>query len=129
MWVEFNENPTGRKTGDCAVRAISAALGVNWDAAYGILTEKGFELGDMPSADRVWGAVLKDYGFLRRSIPNYCPDCYTVRDFASEHFRGVYVLAIGGHVVTVRNGDWWDSWDSGNEVPIYYYYRRIDHAV
>lgn len=57
-------------------------------------------------------------------MPDNCPDCYTVADFASEHPRGLYVLAIGGHVVTVRDGEWMDSWDSGNEVPAYYWSKE-----
>lgn len=28
MWQKFNENPCGRNVGDCAVRAVSVALGV-----------------------------------------------------------------------------------------------------
>ena len=124
MWIEFNENPVGKRIGDCAVRAVQVALGISWADSYALLAQKGFELGDMPSADRVWGETLRDHGFVRRSISNYCPECYTVLDFASEHFKGVFVLGIGGHVVTVRDGNWFDSWDSGGECPIFYYAKE-----
>ena len=50
--------------------------------------------------------------------------CYTVADFAREYPRGVYVLGCSGHVMTVINGEWWDSWDSGAECPIYYWYKE-----
>lgn len=78
---------------------------------------------DLPSSDAVWGAVLRDYHFKRHSLPNSCPECYTARDFAVDHPRGVYVLAFGGHVATVRDGELLDSWNSENEVPIYYFRR------
>lgn len=29
-YVYFNNNPVGRRTGDCVVRAISKALGIGW---------------------------------------------------------------------------------------------------
>lgn len=126
MWIPYNDNPKGNRTGDCTVRALSLALGVCWEKAYDLMTEKGKSMGEMPSKDSVWSAVLRDHGFLRRAVPNFCPECYTVRDFASEHFRGVYVLAVGGHVVTVIDGDYYDLWDSGDEIPQYYFFRKDD---
>ena len=78
MWIEYNPNPAGRRVGDCSVRAISAALGVDWETAYKLVTKAGFDMADMPSSNGVWGAVLRQYGFYREAIPNICPDCYTV---------------------------------------------------
>lgn len=124
MWIEYNENPNGKRIGDCAVRAVSVALGIPWEEAYDQLCRMGKSMSDMPSADAVWGALLRKHGFVRRGISNYCPDCYTVSDFAGEHFKGIYVLGIGGHVVTVKDGDWYDSWDSGAEVPQFYWYKE-----
>lgn len=79
---------------------------------------------DMPSSNAVWGAYLKSLGFKRYIIPNECPDCYTVSDFAKEHSSGVYILATGTHVVTVKDGDYYDTWDSGKEIPIYYFVKE-----
>ena len=79
---------------------------------------------DMPSSNAVWGAYLISKGFHREVIPNTCPDCYTVRDFCVDHPRGAYLLAIGTHVVTVVDGDYYDSWDSGNEIPVYYFTKE-----
>ena len=79
---------------------------------------------DMPSANRVWGQFLKDKGFRKVQIPDVCPECYTVREFCRDNPRGIYVLGTGEHVVCVRNGDYFDSWDSGMEIPIYYFERR-----
>lgn len=124
MWVKFNNNPVSRKVGDCAIRAVSAALGVDWEKAYNLIADAGYAMGDMPSSDSVWGAVLRQHGFYRKAIPNSCPNCYTAEDFAKDHPRGVYVLGFGGHVATVIDGDLYDSWDSSNEVPVYYWYLK-----
>lgn len=124
MWVKFNNNPMSRTVGDCAVRAVSLALGVDWEEAYNLIADAGYAMGDMPSSDSVWGAVLRRHGFYRESIPNNCPDCYTVRDFVKDFPRGVYVLGFGGHVATVIDGDLYDSWDSSNEVPVYFWYKK-----
>ena len=121
MWEYFNPNPVGRAVGDCAVRAISAALDVTWEKAYAMLAFNGFMMGDLPNADTVWGATLRQNGFIREAIPNTCPDCYTAENFAEEHPDGVYVLGFGGHVATVKDGKILDSWDSSNETPIYFW--------
>lgn len=123
-YIEWNPNPVGRKVGDCAVRAVAKALNMGWEAAYIALTINGLQMGDMPSSDSVWGATLRQHGFKRENISNECPDCFTVADFAEENPEGVYVLGTGGHVVTVIDGDYYDSWDSDKEIPQFVWYRR-----
>lgn len=123
MYKKFNPNPAGKSVGDCTVRAISAATGKDWYETYTGLSIEGLTMCDMPSADNVWGAYLKKLGYQRQVIPDTCPDCYTVAEFAAEHPAGVYLLALSGHVVCIINGDWYDTWDSGAEVPLYYWER------
>lgn len=124
MWQQFNNNPTGRAVGDCAVRAVSVALDLDWEQAYALIAAAGYAMGDMPSSDSVWGAVLRQHGFYRNAVPDSCPDCYTAADFAAEHPQGVFVLGFGGHVATVKDGVIFDSWDSSREIPQFYWYRK-----
>ena len=124
-YIEFNNNPVGRRVGDCAVRAVSKALDMGWEAAYIALTINGLQMGDMPSSDSVWGATLRQHGFSRTAVPDTCPQCYTAADFCEEHPHGTYVLAFGGHVATVQDGDIYDSWDSSQEVPQYYWHKEV----
>lgn len=124
MWQKYNPNPTGRAVGDCAVRAIAKALDTDWESAYLMIAINGYQMGDMPSSDSVWGSVLRQNGFYRTAIPNTCPDCYTAEDFCRDYREGVYVLGFGGHVATVVDGDLFDSWDSSQEIPQYVWYRK-----
>ena len=124
MWIKYNPNPTGRNVGDCAVRAIAVALNTDWEDAYAMIVENGYAMSDMPSADSVWGAVLRQNGFYRKAIPNTCPDCYTAEDFCRDNPYGIFVLAFGGHVATVVNGDLYDSWNSSQMIPVYVWYRK-----
>lgn len=125
MWQEYNPNPTGRKVGDCAVRAVAKALDTDWETAYLLMMANGYHMGDMPSSDSVWGAVLRQHGFYRSSIPNKCPECYTAEDFAKDNPKGTFVLGFGGHVATIKDGTLFDSWDSSQEIPVYAWYRKI----
>lgn len=124
MWKQYNPNPLSRRVGDCAVRAVSKALGQDWETTYAMITANGYAMGDMPSSDAVWGATLRQNGFYRDAIPNTCPDCYTAEDFSRDHPVGTFVLAFGGHTATVKDGDLYDSWDSSQLIPQYYYYRK-----
>lgn len=121
IWQSYNPNPQGRRVGDCVIRAVAKATGASWDAAFAELAAQAQAMGDMPSSDAVWGAYLKRRGFTKHLLPESCPECYTAADFARDHSRGVYVLAFGGHVATVKDGILYDSWDSSNGIPIYYW--------
>lgn len=123
-WRDYNPNPTGRAVGDCSVRAVAAALGIDWEDAYALTTRAGFLMGDMPSCNSVWGAVLRQHGFSRKTLPNTCPDCYTLGRFAEEHPDGVYVVGTGNHVATIRDGEIWDAWDSSGEAPVFYWQKE-----
>ena len=117
----YNPNPTGNDTGDCVIRAISKVMNQSWDETYWGLCDQGFLMGDWGDSNRVWDTYLRDNGFVRRVISNTCPNCYTVKEFCHDNPYGVFILATGNHVVAIVNGNYYDSWDSGNEVPIYYY--------
>lgn len=120
-YIKFNPNPDRKSVGDCVIRAICCVTGYDWEHVYDLLSDKGREIHDMPSSNEVWGSVLKDLGFRRKSIPNNCPDCYTVNDFCEDHQMGAYILATGTHAVACFGGNYYDNWDSGDEVPMYYF--------
>lgn len=119
---KVNLNTKHKRVGDCVIRAISAALNQPWEQTYIDVCLKGLEMRDMPSANAVWGAYLHDRGFTRKLVPE--DGEYTVEDFCNDHPQGIYILAIGGHVVCAIDGDWLDSWDSANEIPVYYWSRQ-----
>ena len=127
MWKEYNPNPAGRRVGDCAVRAVAKALGTDWETAYMMIVVNGYLMNDMPSSNSVWGSVLRRQGFYRQSLPDNCPDCYTVKNFCAENPEGTYVLGTGTHVVTAIDGDYYDMWDSGDETVAYIWYRKEEN--
>ena len=117
----FNPNPSGKRVGDCVIRAVSFLTEQDWEETYLRITLQGFEMFDMPSSNAVWAEYLRRQGYKRYVIPDSCPDCYTVKEFCKDNSFGKFLLATGSHVVAVKNGDYYDAWDSGNEVPIYFW--------
>lgn len=122
--INSNPNPKNSIVGDCVVRAIAIATGRSWQDVYMKLCLEGLTLADMPSSNRVWGEYLKSQGYIKTVIPDTCPDCYTVRDFCGEHFKGRFILGTGTHAVAVIDGNYYDTWDSGDEVVIYYWHKK-----
>lgn len=62
MYIHYNPNPRGLRVGDCAVRAASKAAGETWGSTYAALCALGYDCGDMPNANHVWGRYLHERG-------------------------------------------------------------------
>lgn len=117
----LNVNPYRNDTIDCTIRAISLFLDQDWDDTYIGICVSGYIIKDMPSSNKTWRHYLETMHCVRTRIPNTCPDCYSVSDFAIDHPYGRFLLALDGHVVAVVDGKYYDTWDSGNEVPLFYW--------
>lgn len=118
MYVHVNPNPNGLYNDDCLIRAISIITKRSWDDIYIHLCLEGFIMKNMPSTWKVWSTFLRSIGFMDYPVLDRCPDCYTVRDFCYDNPIGEFILATGTHVIAVINGDYYDAWDSGDELPV-----------
>lgn len=123
-YVNYNPNPRRKLVGDCVIRAISKTMNRDWEDVYLDIVMKGFLMHDMPSSNDVWGTYLAENGFRRMVIPDTCPDCYTVEQFVTDNPKLVGILATGTHVIAVDSGNYFDTWDSGQEIPIYYWRKE-----
>lgn len=120
----YNPNPIRNNTRDCAIRAVAKALDISWEDSFAKIAAMAYSMGQTMDYDPVWGAVLRMNGFKREIIPNTCPDCYTIRDFCKDNSKGTFVLGTGHHVVTVIDGVIYDTSDTGDEIPVYFWYRE-----
>ena len=120
-YIEYNKNPCGKHTTDCTVRALSTLTGEEWDSVYLQLCLIGLSMCEMPSQKAVIHEFLKQYGYQRFTLSNRCPACYSVNDFTNNHRHETYLLATDSHVVPVIDGMYIDNWDSGDEIPLFYW--------
>lgn len=123
-YVFFNSNPKALDTGDCVIRALSKFLNVSWNEIYLDICLKGFELKMLPDVNKVWWTYLSDLGYKRKLLKDDCPVCYTVKDFCAEYPTGSYLLGDGEHVVAVDSGNYYDTSDSGEMTPLYYWSKE-----
>ena len=119
-WYKYNPNPKGKNTGDCTIRAYCAAFDIDWNEAYDVASkiskENGFILDDAKVVPKIlinhFGCEI-DEKYNKKVIK--AKDRITINTFAMGHPYGTYVLHIHGHIVTCKNGEYWDSWDSGEK--------------
>lgn len=121
MWVKANPNPGKKEVSDCVIRAIAIALNMPWLQVFDELCAVARMDYNMPSDNTVWGHYLHVKGFRPFLLPNSCPNCITVREFARIYNEGVYIVGTGSHAVCIIDGNYYDSWDSGNEVLSYFW--------
>lgn len=121
MWMHVNPNPKHKNVSDCVIRAICFAFDMNWFDVYDDLCELGRRDCNMPSADAVWGHYLKLRGCRPFLLPKSCPQCTTISEFARRFPEGIYIIGTGSHAVAVIDGDYYDSWDSGEEIPSFFW--------
>ena len=125
MYIHYNNNPRdNHEAGDCVIRAISVTTGKSWDEIYTALCAEGFYMGDWGNNNAAWDWYVRNLGFTRHICPDDCPHCYSLTDFAEQHPTGTYIVATGTHAIAVVDGDYYDAWDSGHVIPIYYYEKR-----
>lgn len=124
MYAEYNNNPQNKRVGDCVIRAIAKALGKDWNEIYIDLSMEGYKQSDSFQSMSVWGSYLKENGWQQMLLPDTCPACYTVRQFCVDNPQGYFILVTGSHVIAVIDGVYFDTWDSGDEVPVYFFKRK-----
>lgn len=125
MFIQYNANPCEKRTIDCTIRALSKLLGEEWDLIYVQLCVLGYDMCDMPSSKAVVNSFLHGRGFKRYPCEDTYPHCRTVEDFANDNPYGSYLLATDSHVIALINGNFYDTWNSSHEVPIYYWKKGI----
>jgi len=124
-YIYKNNNPMKKRNGDCVIQAISTALDKPWEEVYLGLAETGLLIYSLPNNNDTWDLYLRNHGFSRHSVPNTCPDCYTVFDFCKDHPFGTYILGTGSHAVCVIDGCAYDTFNSLNEIVIVYYKKEV----
>ena len=120
VYIHYNGNPCGINTGDCVIRAISIVTGMNPKKVYAGLCAFGYECTIWGNVNAIWADFLQYLGYTRYTIHKQ----QTISEFAEEHPRGRYILGTGKHAVAVVDGNIIDSWNSSNEIPLYYYIKE-----
>lgn len=129
-YVNYNVNPKGRKTGDCAVRALVGTLKVHYDEAIDLCAEYAKKLCYGITDKQIMEAVLKDYGYVKMKQPKK-PNGkkYTVGEMdkilTKEQMKEGVFVTIAGHHTCITDGYVQDIWDCRKKSVGNYYVKNI----
>ena len=121
----YNPNPRKKEVCDCVVRAMCKATGKEWNEVYRRLCEIGFEEKAMPNEKVCYERFLQENGFVKMNISNRKGSKRpTVNEMAVKSEDGkTYVCQVANHLVTAKDGYYWDIWESGNK-SLYSYFVK-----
>lgn len=126
----YNAHPDDSNIDDCVVRAVSTFYNISWEQAYLMIVLQGYKMKLFPTnRNDVWGTMLHEQGCDFAYISNMCPNCITVEKFANDHPKGRYILGTTTHAIAVVDGVYYDTWDSGQEYPVYYFKKKGDDII
>lgn len=120
MFRYFNPNPlyNGKEKrwrhGDCTVRSICAATGMDWLEVYELLVKACDKEYVMPHDMVAYVKVITGLGF--RSVKKCKKGSTKVKDIAnlSKKDKRIYLCKVKNHLVCCRGGDILDTWDSSD---------------
>jgi len=128
-WVndDGGKAATGRKgtSGDCVVRAITIATGMDYETVYRMVAKEAANFGFKKSArdgihNQVRDKVLRDLGFVWYSAPKFagrkarCADLYD---------KGMVIARQARHIVAVNYGMPHDIFNSSQKM-VYGYWSK-----
>lgn len=109
----YNANPFERRTGDCAVRALSLVLEKDWKDVYKELLELTLKTGWSVCSKENIEKYLKSLGYEKQKMPKKKNNTrYTGEEFAKMNPKGRFFLSIGTrHNSALVDGKIYDIWN------------------
>jgi len=126
IYNDGGRKASGRKgsAGDCGVRAMAIALGMDYDACYKELAQANKDAGYAKSArnglmKEVFQSVLKKHGWTWNKAPTFSGR----KAKASDLPEGTYICRMSRHYATVIDGVLQDTFDSSGKM-VYGYWAK-----
>lgn len=112
-----NENPFGKKTGDCSYRAIGLATGYGWNKAVVTVALWMVKTGQTLSSGVEVDSCIKEFGnWVKHPMPKH-PDGtrYTIEQLINEvkKEKNPVLVSCANHLTVIKGGKIWDTWDCG----------------
>jgi len=118
------------KTGDCVVRAVAIAAGIDYKTAYKDLAAENAKLTGVKSCRRgiyraSYEAYLKRHGWVWYSAPKFDGRKAYASDFTeAEGYNGFIIARMAKHLAAVRDGVVYDTYDSSHKM-VYGYFANL----
>ena len=129
MSYKYFASQKKKNVADCSVRSMMAAEGMTWEQAYNELCAMGLKKLRMPNELETIQACLKTHGYEPEKAPmkdtaDGHKKRYTVKEFAKANKKATCILSLSGHVVCIKNGNWYDTWDCA-DMKVFKVFRKV----
>lgn len=122
-YYQPNKKDLKDEQGDCVIRALTKAFNKEWATVFTELVPYALEFQAMPNNKLCYEKYILENGGKWESIKvERGKKRPTVNTFTRSHKQGTYILRLAHHIVTVEDGFFYDTWDSG-EKSLYGYWR------
>lgn len=114
-YYQPNNKDIKDQQGDCVIRALTKALNKEWIEVFDELVPYAREVQTMPNCKPAYNKYLEDMGYKWVGLKaEKGKKRATPKTFCKEYKEGTYILALAHHLVTVVDGNYYDTWDCGN---------------
>ena len=119
-----NENPKGRRTGDCVIRAIGKASGDGWDKTFDGLVEVARRIKSELAWKDCYEKYLTEQGWVKCKQPRKADSTkYTVAEWCKLHRNGNMVVSVSNHLTCIIDGKCYDIWNCTGKTVLNYWTR------
>jgi len=125
-YFQPNEKDEKGEYGDCAIRAICKAENLSWQNAYELMYNLSKEIQCPMNIKPGFEYIVKYLGYSYGKFKKLKKGEHrkSVKEFAKTHQHGIYICNTACHYVTIYNGHYYDSWDSGDKYLYSYWYKE-----
>lgn len=102
----LNLNPYKKRTGDCVIRAVACAFGLEWEQASDVLYDTARNLGCEMSCLGCYSSLFRDAGLREINAEGI-----SVGDLVDIYPDDTLLIRIKGHLTCARKGCILDIWD------------------
>lgn len=103
----YNANPSGNKTTDCAIRAISKAEGISWEDAFKLLSDRALELHNTMNSVTTIDSLLENLGWDFKPYSKRLSQS----KFTKPHLVRMRSSKYMNHLTYVEDNIVYDTWD------------------
>lgn len=115
-FVYYNPHPQGKIVEDCVKRALTKATQRDYHDIQIELNRIKREVGaESYQCKTVWEEFLKRHGFKKVSFPAVKGEKRMTPNELAKKTNGLYVCQCAHHLVCVKDGSYYDTWDSGDK--------------
>ena len=121
---------------DCVVRSLTKIFNATWLQIFDALVPIARRVQCPLNSVSCYSEFLKEHGFRYIELQSFLKEIrvkspykpITLREFVKKFPKGAYFVEMNNHCVAVKDGKYYDVWDSGSK-QVYGYWKKSDDFI